>query len=107
MQEAGLPKGVVNMVFGNGPKAGQSLVGHPGVPLVSFTGGTATGRAIALQAAPHFKKLSLELGGKNANIIFNDADLDQALETTLRSSFLNQGEICLCGSRIYVQKKLN
>jgi len=106
MQKAGLPNGVVNMVFGDGPRVGQSLVGHPDVPLVSFTGGTATGRTIALQAAPLFKKLSLELGGKNPNIVFDDADLDKTLETTVRSSFLNQGEICLCGSRIYVQKKI-
>lgn len=106
LQEAKLPKGVVNIVFGLGSKAGQTLVEHPAVPLVSFTGGSATGRIIQETAAPHFKKLSLELGGKNSNIIFDDADLKKALPMTLQSSFLNQGEICLCGSRIFVQEKI-
>ena len=104
LSEAGLPSGVVNMVFGVGSRAGQPLVAHPDVPLVSFTGGTATGGAIAAAAAPMFKKLSLELGGKNPNIIFDDADLEEAAKVSIRSSFLNQGEICLCGSRIYVHK---
>lgn len=104
--EAGLPKGVVNIVFGTGPKAGQALVEHPDVPLISFTGGTQTGRTIAMAAAGQFKKVSLELGGKNPNIIFDDANLEAAIAGTIRSSFLNQGEICLCGSRIYVQKKI-
>lgn len=104
LNEAGLPKGVVNMIFGTGPSAGAALVAHNDVPLISFTGGTVTGRAIAGVAAPMFKKLSLELGGKNPNLIFDDADLDRAVATTVRSSFLNQGEICLCGSRIYVQR---
>jgi aminomuconate-semialdehyde/2-hydroxymuconate-6-semialdehyde dehydrogenase len=106
LKEAGVPAGVVNMVFGVGSRAGQALVEHRDVPLISFTGGTSTGRSIAATAAPMFKKLSLELGGKNPNIIFDDADLDEAIESTLRSSFLNQGEICLCGSRIYVQRKV-
>ncbi len=106
LRDAGVPKGVVNLVFGTGTKAGAALVAHPGVPLVSFTGGTVTGRAIASVAAPMFKKLSLELGGKNPNLIFDDCDFEKALETTIRSSFLNQGEICLCGSRIYVQKSI-
>lgn len=104
IREAGLPKGVVNIVFGTGPRAGSALVSHPDVPLVSFTGGTQTGRVIAQTAASQFKKVSLELGGKNPNLIFDDANLDLAIARSLRSSFLNQGEICLCGSRIYVQK---
>lgn len=106
LREVGLPDGVVNMVFGTGARAGAALVAHPKVPLISFTGGTVTGRAIAQTAAPMFKKLSLELGGKNPNLIFEDADLKEAIATTIRSSFLNQGEICLCGSRIYVQETI-
>lgn len=104
--EAGLPKGVLNIVHGLGPKVGQAIVEHPGVAAISFTGGTATGRTIASTAAPMFKKLSLELGGKNPNIIFGDCDFDQALSTSLLSSFSNQGEICLCGSRIFVERPL-
>jgi aminomuconate-semialdehyde/2-hydroxymuconate-6-semialdehyde dehydrogenase len=104
MRDAGLPNGVVNVVFGTGPKAGAPLVEHEDVRLISFTGGTTTGRAIAIAAAPQFKKLSLELGGKNPNILFDDCDFEDALKTTIRSSFLNQGEICLCGPRIYVQR---
>lgn len=106
LSEAGVPAGVVNVVFGTGAKAGGALVEHPDVPLISFTGGTATGRAIALASAPRFKRLSLELGGKNPNIVFDDADLEQAVSTSVRSSFLNQGEICLCGSRIYVHEAI-
>lgn len=105
-QEAGLPPGVVNMLFGAGPRAGQAIIEHPDIKAISFTGGTQTGRQIARTAAPLFKKLSLELGGKNPNIIFADASFDSAVQTSLRSSFLNQGEICLCGSRIYVQKPI-
>lgn len=104
--EAGLPKGVLNIVHGKGNKAGQSLIEHPDVPVISFTGGTATGRKIAAIASPMFKKLSLELGGKNPNIIFEDCDFDQALETSIQSGFSNQGEICLCGSRIFVQRSI-
>lgn len=104
--EAELPAGVLNIVHGLGPKAGQSIVEHPSVTAISFTGGTATGKKIATTAAPMFKKLSLELGGKNPNIIFSDCDLDQALETTLLSSFSNQGEICLCGSRVFVERNI-
>lgn len=104
--EVGLPPGVCNMVHGTGQEVGNALVAHPGVPLISFTGGTVTGEKIQQTAAPHFKKLSLELGGKNANIIFNDADLRLAVPTSIRSSFLNQGEICLCGSRIFVQEDI-
>jgi aminomuconate-semialdehyde/2-hydroxymuconate-6-semialdehyde dehydrogenase len=104
--EAGLPPGVFNIVHGTGPKAGQAIVAHPKIPVISFTGGTSTGAAIAKIAAPMFKKLSLELGGKNPNIIFEDCDYDQMLKTTLASSFTNQGQICLCGSRILVQRGL-
>ncbi len=104
--EAGLPPGVLNIVHGLGPKVGQAIVAHPDIPAISFTGGTATGRHIATVAAPMFKKLSLELGGKNPNIIFADSDFDEALATTLRASFANQGQICLCGSRIYVQQEI-
>lgn len=106
LNEAGVPKGVVNMVFGTGPRAGQAIVEHPEVKAISFTGGTQTGRHLALTAAPLFKKISLELGGKNPNIIFADANFESAVQTSVRSSFLNQGEICLCGSRIYVEKSI-
>ncbi|XP_029965794.1 2-aminomuconic semialdehyde dehydrogenase isoform X2 [Salarias fasciatus] len=102
----GVPPGVVNIVFGTGPKAGDALVGHPDVPLVSFTGSTATAQRITERCAPYCKKLSLELGGKNPAIVFADADLDQCIETTVRSSFSNQGEICLCTSRIYVERSI-
>ncbi len=104
--EAGLPKGVLNIVHGLGPKAGQAIIEHPEITTISFTGGTATGKKIASTAAPMFKKLSLELGGKNPNIIFADCDFEQAVNTTLQSSFSNQGEICLCGSRIFVERSL-
>lgn len=104
--EAGLPKGVLNVVHGLGNKVGQSIVEHPDVPALSFTGGTVTGKKIAATAAPMFKKLSLELGGKNPNIIFADCNFDQALDTTLESSFSNQGEICLCGSRVFVERSI-
>lgn len=87
---AGVPPGVVNIVFGTGPKAGSALVSHPEVPLISFTGSTATARVITELSAPYCKKLSLELGGKNPALIFADADLDQVIETTVRSSFSNQ-----------------
>lgn len=104
MEEVGLPAGVCNMVFGRGPIVGKALVEHPDVPLISFTGGTITGQNIIRDSAPHFKKLYLELGGKNPNIIFDDANLEQCIPTTVKSAFLNQGEICLCGSRIFVQE---
>ncbi|MEP2771214.1 MAG: aldehyde dehydrogenase [Fulvivirga sp.] len=102
--EAGLPKGVLNIVHGLGHKVGQAIVEHPEVPLISFTGGTATGKNIAATAAPMFKKLSLELGGKNPNIVFADADMEKAVSTSVKSSFANQGQICLCGSRILVEE---
>ncbi|MEO6038530.1 MAG: aldehyde dehydrogenase, partial [Saprospiraceae bacterium] len=103
---AGLPPGVLNIVHGSGPRAGEAIVRHPAVKAISFTGSTRAGAAIAAIAAPMFKKLSLELGGKNPNLIFADCDYDQMLETTVRSSFNNQGQICLCGSRIYVEKSI-
>jgi aminomuconate-semialdehyde/2-hydroxymuconate-6-semialdehyde dehydrogenase len=104
--EAGLPKGVLNIVHGLGPKAGQAIIEHPEIPAISFTGGTVTGKKIAATAAPMFKKLSLELGGKNPNIIFADCDFEQAVSTSIQSSFSNQGEICLCGSRIFVEQSI-
>jgi aminomuconate-semialdehyde/2-hydroxymuconate-6-semialdehyde dehydrogenase len=106
LNEAGLPPGVCNIVTGIGPTTGKALVNHLDVPLISFTGGTTTGMHIARDAAPLFKKLYLELGGKNPNIIFEDADLEECVATTVRSSFSNQGEICLCGSRILVQESI-
>ena len=105
--EAGLPPGVLNIVHGTGPKAGAAICAHPDVPLISFTGGTVTGAKVAAAAAPMFKKLSLELGGKNPNLVFADADLDDAIATSIRSSFWNQGEICLCGSRIFVDRRIH
>ena len=105
--EAGIPPGVINIVHGYGQKAGRALTMHDDVPVISFTGGTVTGAAIAANAAPRFKKLSLELGGKNPNLIFADADLDDAIATSIRSSFWNQGEICLCGSRIFVERSIH
>ena len=104
--EAGLPKGVLNIVHGLGPSAGQAIVEHEKIKAISFTGGTKTGEHLARTAAPMFKKLSLELGGKNPNIIFEDADLDKAVATSVKASFSNQGQICLCGSRIYIQESL-
>ena len=104
--EAGLPAGVLNIVHGLGAKVGNAIVSHPDIPLISFTGGTVTGKSIASIAAPMFKKLSLELGGKNPNIIFADCDYNSMLHTTMLSSFANQGQICLCGSRIFVERSI-
>ncbi len=104
--EAGLPKGVLNIVHGLGHTTGQAIVEHPKIKAISFTGGTATGEHIARTAAPMFKKLSLELGGKNPNLIFADCDYEKMLDTTVRSSFANQGQICLCGSRIFVEASI-
>ena len=103
---AGLPKGVLNIVHGYGHTTGQAIVEHPQVKAISFTGGTKTGAKIASVAAPMFKKLSLELGGKNPNIIFADCDYEEALNTTVNSSFRNQGQICLCGSRLFVERPI-
>lgn len=104
--EAGLPKGVLNIIHGTGEKVGSPLVSAPLVKGISFTGSTLTGRSIAEKASPTFKKVSLEMGGKNPNIIFEDCDFDKAVNTTVRSSFENQGQICLCGSRIFVQRSI-
>ena len=104
--EAELPPGVLNVVHGLGNKVGSAIVSNPEVPIISFTGGTKTGADIARIAAPMFKKLSLELGGKNPNIIFADCDFEKMMETSIRSSFANQGEICLCGSRIFIEEKV-
>lgn len=104
--EAGLPPGVLNIVHGLGHTTGQAIVVHSKIKAISFTGGTATGEQIARTAAPLFKKLSLELGGKNPNLIFADCDYEKMLDTTVRSSFANQGQICLCGSRIFVEESL-
>lgn len=105
-RDVNLPAGVLNIVHGTGPKAGQAIVEHPEVKAISFTGGTVTGKKIASVAAPMFKKLSLELGGKNPNIVFADCDFELALTTSVKSAFTNQGEICLCGSRIFVERSL-
>lgn len=104
IKESGMPDGVLNIVHGYGHRAGDAIVKHPKVKAISFTGGTKTGEYIAQTAAPMFKKLSLELGGKNPNIIFDDCDFDKMMATTVQSSFANQGQICLCGSRIFVQR---
>lgn len=104
--EAGLPKGVLNIVHGLGTSTGKAIVEHSDIKAISFTGGTTTGAHIAKVAAPMFKKLSLELGGKNPNIIFADCDYEDMLNTTVRSSFANQGQICLCGSRIFVEASI-
>lgn len=104
--EAGLPEGVLNIVHGYGHKVGKAITAHPKIKAITFTGGTKTGADIASVAAPMFKKLSLELGGKNPNIIFADANYEKMLSTTVMSSFRNQGEICLCGSRIFIEKPI-
>ena len=104
--EAGLPAGVLNIVHGLGHKVGSAISVHPQISAISFTGGTKTGSEIARVAAPMFKKLSLELGGKNPNIVFSDCNYQAMLETTIRSSFSNQGEICLCGSRIFIERPI-
>lgn len=104
--EAGLPAGVLNIVHGKGANVGEAIVTNDKIKAISFTGGTSTGARIASLAAPKFKKLSLELGGKNPNIIFADCNYDEMLKTTLMSSFANQGQICLCGSRIFVERPI-
>lgn len=105
-KEAGMPDGVLNILHGLGHKVGDAIVKHKKIKAISFTGGTKTGEYLARTAAPMFKKLSLELGGKNPNIIFADCDFDDMLSTTLRSSFANQGQICLCGSRIFIERSI-
>jgi aminomuconate-semialdehyde/2-hydroxymuconate-6-semialdehyde dehydrogenase len=103
-REAGLPDGVLNIVQGTGPNVGAAITAHPKISTISFTGGTLTGRKVAEAGAPLFKKISLELGGKNPNIIFADADLEAAIAGSVRSSFANQGQVCLCGSRVFVER---
>lgn len=103
-KEAGLPDGVLNIVHGTGNTAGEAIIKHHAIKAISFTGSTKAGARIASIAAPMFKKLSLELGGKNPAIIFADCNWEKMMEETVRSSFSNQGEICLCGSRILVEK---
>ena len=105
-QEVGFPKGVLNIIHGLGHKVGDAITRHPDTPIISFTGGTVTGAKIAEIAAPMFKKLSLELGGKNPNIVFADADFELALEMAVKASFSNQGQICLCGSRLFVERPI-
>jgi aminomuconate-semialdehyde/2-hydroxymuconate-6-semialdehyde dehydrogenase len=102
--EAGLPNGVLNVVHGTGPNVGSAITAHSKIGTISFTGGTVTGRKVAEAAAPLFKKVSLELGGKNPNIVFADADLEAAIAGSVRSSFANQGQVCLCGSRVFVER---
>jgi aminomuconate-semialdehyde/2-hydroxymuconate-6-semialdehyde dehydrogenase len=104
--EAGMPPGVLNILHGTGPEIGNEMVAHPKIKAISFTGGTATGQHIARVAAPMFKKLSLELGGKNPTIVFQDVDIKQTVKEIFRSSFSNQGQICLCGSRIFVHQAI-
>src|SRR5215217_3601104 len=105
-KEAGLPDGVLNIVHGTGPVAGEAIVKHPSIKAISFTGSTRAGERIASLAAPRFKKLSLELGGKNPNIIFADCNWEKMMKTSIQSSFSNQGEICLCGSRVLVEESV-
>ncbi len=107
LTEVGLPAGAFNLVHGLGPEVGEPLVAHPDVRAISFTGGTATGARVAATAAPHFKKVSLELGGKNPTLVFADCDLEKTLEGVTRAAFANQGQICLCGSRILVEESLH
>jgi len=104
--EAGLPKGVLNIIHGDGLKVGAELSKHKKIKAISFTGSTRVGAEIAKVTAPMFKKVSLEMGGKNPNIIFADCDYEKALKTSVSSSFANQGQICLCGSRIYVERSI-
>ena len=105
-QKINFPKGVLNIVHGFGHKVGDALSKHPDVPIISFTGGTATGEKIAAVAAPMFKKISLELGGKNPNIVFEDAEFNKSVDMAVKAAFSNQGQICLCGSRLFVQNSI-
>jgi aminomuconate-semialdehyde/2-hydroxymuconate-6-semialdehyde dehydrogenase len=104
--DAGLPPGVLNIVHGTGPKAGEAIVKHPTVTTISFTGSTRAGRQITTIASPMFKRVSLEMGGKNANIVFADADPEAAMSGSLRAAFANQGQVCLCGSRLLVEQSI-
>lgn len=105
-KDAGLPAGVLNIIHGQGLTAGDALISHSGIKAISFTGGTATGKVIATKSAPMFKKISLEMGGKNPAVVFSDCDYDAMLETVVKSSFSNQGQICLCSSRIMVEENI-
>jgi len=105
--EAGLPVGAFNVVHGFGAEAGEAIVSHPSIRGVSFTGGTSTGARVGATAAPYFKKVSLELGGKNATVVFADADLDAAVSGAVRAGFTNQGQVCLCGSRLLVERSIH
>lgn len=105
-REIALPAGVLNIVHGTGDRAGAALIAHAAIKAVSFTGSTRVGALIAATAAPQLKKLSLELGGKNPFIVFADADLDAAVDTALRAAFSNQGQICLCGSRLLIERSI-
>jgi len=104
--QAGLPPGVLNIVHGRGQPAGAAIIQHPDIPTISFTGSTAVGRWIAQTAGPMLKRVSLELGGKNPYVVFADAQMPEALDTAARAAFTNQGQVCLCGSRILVQRPL-
>lgn len=106
VHQAGFPPGVLNIIHGLGSEVGSALVSHPKIKAVTFTGSTVTGRTIGTICGAQFKKMALEMGGKNANVIFSDCDFESALTTTLRSSFQNQGQICLCGSRIFIEEKI-
>lgn len=107
VRDAGAPAGAFNVLHGTGGSVGTALVSHPDVRGVSFTGGTATGAKVAAAAAPLFKKLSLELGGKNATVVFADATFDEAVAGTARAGFTNTGQICLCGSRVLVEASIH
>jgi aminomuconate-semialdehyde/2-hydroxymuconate-6-semialdehyde dehydrogenase len=106
IQRIGLPKGVFNLVHGLGPEVGQAIVEHPQIRGISFTGGTSTGKIVAATAAPMFKKISLELGGKNATVVLDDAPLDEIMDDLVRASFTNSGQVCLCGSRVLVASSI-
>ena len=106
LDELGFPKGVFNLVNGYGPEVGQAIVEHPSIGGISFTGGTSTGKIVAATAAPMFKKLSLELGGKNATILLDDAPLESIMDDIVRASFTNSGQVCLCGSRILIHESI-
>jgi len=106
LDQVGLPSGLVNILHGYGPEVGQAIVENQSIQGISFTGGTQTGKIVAATAAPMFKKLSLELGGKNATIVTNDIDIGSVAKEVARASFLNSGQICLCGSRILVQSSI-
>ncbi len=105
-QDIGFPPGVLNILHGLGHKVGNAIVSHPKIKAISFTGGTQTGAHIASIAAPQFKKLSLELGGKNPALVFADCDFDDTVKQVVQAAFANQGQICLCGSRIYIERSI-